>query len=52
MGTVPDSLLQTMDGWVDGWSHSRGVPRPQPDDLLVKFPGDPEVWLPRFRLGA
>lgn len=88
MGTVADSLRGIIDGWVDGWSHSREVPRPrpvpggwflesrsaeengrivlseptpglleavvaaeQPEGRLVKFPGEPATWLPRFPAG-
>ncbi len=82
---MSDSLQDILDGWVDGWAHSRSTPRPerveggwflessapeengrivltlptperlravvtagQPAGRLVKFAGDPTVWLPRF----
>ena len=81
-------MQEYVDGWVDGWTHSRGAPRPEqvdggwyvatrsehehgryvlseptperveaivaagpPPRTAVKFPGDPEVWLPRFGPG-
>ncbi|MCW2836898.1 MAG: GCN5-related N-acetyltransferase [Marmoricola sp.] len=82
---VEASVSEIIDGWVDGWACSRGVPRAepvpdgwflqssspeengrivltrpsperlrevveadQPERRLVKFAGDPDVWLPRF----
>lgn len=80
----PVNVQEIIDGWVDGWAHSRETPRPepiedgwflqssapeengrivltgptaerlrevvadQPERRLVKFAGDPDVWLPRF----